>query len=746
MTRFVRRPLPTALALLATAAWADNPAARLESATIVVVGTTPLPGIGLPLERLPANVQGVNGEEIHRQQPLDLAEQLTQSLAGVVANPAQNNPWQPDIAFRGFTASPLMGAPQGLSVFLDGVRVNEAFGDTVNWDLIPPNAIAGAQLLPGSNPVFGLNTLGGSLAVHTKSGLKYPGGEVEIIAGSWGRRGLQFNSGQHADGKDIFVAGNIVGEDGWRQHSASEVKQLFAKAGFEDDRNDLDISLLLADNRLEGVQALPRSMLGDRRQAYTWPDRTDNRLAMLNVRGSHFLTDDRLVTAGAYVRHLDTGNLSSNVEDDYDPDAASGPGNPQGTLDRSQTGTLAWGISLQYTATTPLGPLANQWTLGASLDAGRTDYRQWTTPGDFAGDRSFSASGPASQETAAGTANRYLGLYFTDSLSLSERWHATLSARWNDALIMIRDNSGGNPALDGEHRFRRLNPAAGINFTPHPEFTAYAAYSEGMRVATPMELTCADPATPCKLPNNFLADPPLRPVISHTWETGIRGRLAAATSYSAALFRTELDDDIQFISAGAGNPNSGYFRNIGQTRRQGLELVLASRRGPLRLSAAYSYLQATYRSPFSIHSPANSSADAAGDIGVRRGDHLSATPTHSLRLRAELQGGPWTLGGSLIAVGSQYARGDENNQDANGRLPGYAVLNLDGSWCLDKDWELIGRINNLFDRRFDAHAVLGSNFFAAGSFDAHTAVNEQFRSPGSPRGIWLGVRYAWSEK
>lgn len=56
---------------------------------------------------------------------------LPAALAGVVANPAQNNPWQPDIAFRGFTASPLMGAPQGLSVFLDGVRVNEAFGDTV---------------------------------------------------------------------------------------------------------------------------------------------------------------------------------------------------------------------------------------------------------------------------------------------------------------------------------------------------------------------------------------------------------------------------------------------------------------------------------------------------------------------------------------------------------------------------------------------------------------------------------------
>jgi outer membrane receptor protein involved in Fe transport len=746
MIRFTLRPLPAAFALIAASAWADNPAARLEAPTVQVVGTTPLPGIGVPLERVPANVQGQNAEDFKRQQPLDLSEQLVQNLSGVVSNPAQNNPWQPDISFRGFTASPLMGSPQGLSVFLDGVRVNEAFGDTVNWDLIPPNAIASTSLVPGSNPVFGLNTLGGTLAVQTKSGLKNPGGEVQITGGSWGRSGLQFETGHHAEGKDFFAAGNFAHEDGWRQHSASDVKQFFAKTGYEDDRNDLDISLLLADNNLNGVQALPLSMLNNRRQAYTWPDRTDNRLAMVNARGSHFITDDRLLAAGAYVRRLTTNSLSSNVNDNFDPSLPGGPldpTNPQGTMDRSHTTSLSWGASLQYTDTSPLGRLTNQWTVGTSLDAGRTDYRQWTSPGDFTADRTVTVTGPEEEETAARTTNRYLGLYFTDTLSLSEQWHATLSARWNDARVQIHDASGINPALEGDHHFQRLNPALGVNYTPRQDLTAYAAYSEGMRVATPMELTCADPTTPCKLPNNFLADPALKPVISHTWETGLRGKLGADSNYSAAVFRTDLDDDIQFISSG-GNVNAGYFQNIGKTRRQGLELAATTRTGAFTWSAAYSYLQATFESPLTIHSPANSSADlVTGDIEVKRGDRLTAVPTHSLRLRGEYQGERLALGASLIAVGRQYARGDENNQDINGRLPAYAVVNLDGSWKLDKGWEIIGRVNNLFDRRYDAFAVLGTNFFRSGGFDATTAAAEQFRSPGAPRGVWIGLRYAW---
>src|SRR6185437_11274022 len=108
---------------------------------------------------------------------------------------AQGNPYQQDLNFRGFTASPLLGTPQGVSIFQDGVRVNEPFGDVVNWDLIPQSAIASIQLIPGSNPAFGLNTLGGAVAIYTKSGAEFPGADVEVSGGSFGRKTAEFEWG-----------------------------------------------------------------------------------------------------------------------------------------------------------------------------------------------------------------------------------------------------------------------------------------------------------------------------------------------------------------------------------------------------------------------------------------------------------------------------------------------------------------------------------------------------------------------
>jgi iron complex outermembrane recepter protein len=156
------------------AAPADNPAEQLETPSIEVIGVTPLPGFGVPARQVPANVQAITGVEISRDRALHLPESLGQRLPGVSLGETQGNPFQPDLTYRGFAASPLLGTPQGLSVYQDGVRVNEPFGDTVNWDLIPTAAISTVNLIPGSNPLFGLNTLGGALSVRTKSGAQYP--------------------------------------------------------------------------------------------------------------------------------------------------------------------------------------------------------------------------------------------------------------------------------------------------------------------------------------------------------------------------------------------------------------------------------------------------------------------------------------------------------------------------------------------------------------------------------------------
>ena len=73
-------------------------------------------------------------------------------------------------------------------MFQDGVRINEPFGDGVNWDLIPNPAIATITLMPGSNPVFGLNTLGGAISITTKNGSTSRVSSFKATAGRSGGR------------------------------------------------------------------------------------------------------------------------------------------------------------------------------------------------------------------------------------------------------------------------------------------------------------------------------------------------------------------------------------------------------------------------------------------------------------------------------------------------------------------------------------------------------------------------------
>ncbi|MEO8164702.1 MAG: TonB-dependent receptor, partial [Betaproteobacteria bacterium] len=550
---------------------AENRATELEAPTVEVVGTTPVVGIGVPVNQVPANVQSTTGADIQRQKTRDLSDYLENNLGSVTLNQGQNNPFQPDVNFRGLTASPLLGTPQGLSVFLDGVRVNEPFGDVVNWDLIPQNAISTVTLIPGSNPVFGLNTLGAALSVNTKSGFQYPGASVGLSGGSWGRVGVEAEYGTHSDKTDLFLAGNFLDEDGWREHSPSRLKTVFGKVGWESEDTDFDLSLMLADNQLEGTQALPRGWLDTRRQAYTWPDRNENQVAFLNLRASHFLSAERLLAGNMYYRRYTNDNFSSNVNDDCENSAlnpglcagGSGSGEPQAINDRSKITTNGYGGSLQLSLLGDLVGRKNNFTIGASADLGRTRYLQTQEEADFTSDRGTLGSGTPTLETDVDTTNDYYGLYLTDVYSFTQRWHLTLSGRYNWANVTIKDRTGLEPALNGDHTFRRFNPAAGLNFTPSPALTTYVSYSEGMRAPTPVELTCADPAAPCRLPNNFLADPPLEKVVARTGEVGARGRWSENAGWSAAVYRTDLNNDIIFISSG-GAVNAGFFQNAGK--------------------------------------------------------------------------------------------------------------------------------------------------------------------------------------
>ncbi len=721
---------------------ADNPAEAMEAPVVEVIGTTPLPGLGTPIRDVPANVQVFTSKDLGQQRQTNIGEYMEQNPTSVTINSTQGNPFQSDVNYRGFSASPVLGTPQGLSVFQDGVRINEPFGDVVNWDLIPQSAISNIQLIPGSNPVFGLNTLGGALAIYTKSGSSYPGGAIETYAGSFGRKGVELEYGGKKDELDYFFTVNHVQDHGWAEHNPSTVRQFFGKVGWQDEKTDFDVSLTLADNTLQGTQTLPLSFFDNIRQAYTFPDRNNNQLAFLTVKGSRFLAENIVLGGNLYYRKYRNENLSSNVNGDFDPIT-----NPvEATNDRSVIDQASYGLGLQLSMLGDLVKRENRFSLGVSGDFGKARFSQDSQQAAFTPERAAVGTSDFAQVTDAQTRNRYYGLFFTDTLNLNKEWAVTVSGRYNRATVKIEDLTSAAPLLNGEHAFSRFNPAAGVNFKPSEQLTIYAAYNEGMRAPTPIELACADPAAPCKLPNNFLADPELKKVVSRTLEAGARGKLAQETRWSAAIYRTQLANDIQFISSGGAAVNAGFFQNVGKTGREGLELALSTKRNGLTASARYSYVSATFESPFALNSPSNSTADAIGAIHVRPGDRVPGIPQHNLKLRLQYDFGERaSLGANVIYSSSVFARGDENNQDVNGRVPGYAAVNLDGRYGVAKGFELFARVVNLFDKRYSNFGVLGQNFFTGPgrTFDGANPINEQFRGPGVPRGVWVGLRYQW---
>jgi len=797
-------------------------AAKPGMHTVEVIGVTPLPGLGLARDQVPANVQTLDSLAATGPDSANLPDALNRRLGSVFVNEVQGNPFQPDLNFRGFTASPLLGTPQGLSVYLDGVRINQPFGDVVSWDLIPRSAIASVTLMPGSNPLFGLNTLGGAFSIRTKDGLHAPGTAVQVLAGSHGRTEVEFEHGGHDQtGWHWYVTGNGFKESGWRDASPSRLGQLFGKLGWTDARSDLFLTAAFAPSKLTGNGLQEQRLLArDVASIYTKPDETRNRSLMFNLAGSHQLRDDLQVSGNAYYRRLRTATLNGDLNDDtldqsvYQPGAAERAalaaagysGFPLGGATAANTPFPFWrcianvllddepaercngllnrtdsrqqnaGASAQVTLSAPLAGYANQFAAGAALDASGVDFRQSTQFGYLNPDRGitpvdFFADGSAIDDDGTPVDNRVdlrgrtrtASVFATDTLSLGPALHLTLSGRYNRTAVHNRDRitpGGGAGSLDGDHRFRRFNPAVGATWDAAPGLNLYAGYNQGSRTPTAVELGCADPENPCKLPNAMAGDPPLRQVVTKTWEAGARGTFAARSHWHAGVFHADNVDDILFVADNAAG--FGYFRNVGKTRRQGVELGLDGRSAGVEWSANYTFLDATFRSAEVVNAEANSSADGDGNIAVRPGDRMPLMPRHVFKLRAEWQLSPaWSVEAAMLAVSGSNARGNENGRHqpdgtyflGSGRSAGYARVDLGTSWEVAPRLRFFAQVSNLFDRRYATASQLNATGFTAeGNFiarpfsgvgDNDSVVNSTFYAPGAPRTIWAGVRYAF---
>lgn len=796
-----------------------------------VVATTPLPGVELMIEQIPAPVHRLTASEIEDSGALNLADFLNRRLNGVHVNDVQGNAFQPDVNYRGFTASPLLGTPQGLSVYMDGVRLNQPFGETVSWDLIPQIAISSGAMMPGSNPIFGLNTLGGALSLQTKDGLSSEGTAVRALYGSHFRRAIEFETGGANSRRfNWYVAGSLFGEDGWREESPSAVRQVFGKIGWTPGPVDLNLTVAHADNSLAGNGLQEQTLLArDAASVYTKPDVTDNRSTLLNLALRRGRGTPMSFSGNAYYRRIDSRTLNGDLNEEslgqelYQPGPAeraalAGAGYPNvpasglsaanspfpflrclanvlledepgekcnGTINRTNTGQHNAGASGQVTWIQAAATRRNQLTAGGAFDYSRVAFLQSTEIGYLDPDRRVVGTGAFADGVNAGHVDgepydarvnlhghlHTSSAFAADTLSLNNRWHLTVSGRFNRTVVTNRDGitPAGEPgSLAGRHVFRRLNPAAGLTYNATAGMNVYAGYSEGSRAATSIELGCADPERPCRLPNAMTGDPPLDQVVTRTLEAGVRGRAALGTTWHAGVFRADNRDDILFVAS--GQTGFGHFENFGQTRRQGLELGIGTNVGRVAIGAGYTHLNATFQTEDVVNGRGNSSNEEAeagapgldGTIEIEPGDALPFTPRHILKVDLDVKVlRALSLSVDLIGVSRSFARGNENNRHqadglyylGPGESSGYAITNLGTRYKLTSSVEIFGRADNLFDRRYNTAAQLGANgFTAAGTFIARRfpAIDGEFPvqqstffAPGAPRLLTAGLHLSF---
>ena len=820
-------PLPVAAALAVAQAGSLLAVARAQAEdieTVTVFGTTPVRAVGANTRDFPGVFQSATAEQLAASGSADIASYLSRRFGGVHFHSAQGNPLQPDLYYRGYAASPLLGLPMGLTVYQNGVRLNEPLGDAVNWDLVPMNAVASLSLLSGSNPLFGLNTLGGSVVVQMKNGFSHPRHAVEVEGGSYGRAIANIESGGNNGTWAYYVNAQRFEENGWRDLSPSWAENLYASVDWRGDRGALGLDYHRARSDLTGNGLTPSGLLAvDRAQIFSAPDITRNDTRTLALRGDYALADRVDLSTNLYYRSNDTGSFNGDgmEEDEADELVDDGFGGVEGLIgvlrgacreavedelgealggDGTEADEFAEAVGesgcsainnlsdrrqesrggvVEVDAVAELFGVEHDLTVGAGFYRGRSDFnsrvqfalfdpqtRSTTEPRAVSG-------GFADERTEIDTEVARNYVYVGDRFSLGEDWSIVLSGFYHDSRIELRDRTGEQPQLNGAHDFGNFNWGVGAVRRWSDQVDVYAAYNESSRLPTPIELACSEelsrnPLTgeveECRLPNAFLADPPLDEVIARNFEIGLRGALSVGWNWSLGLFRTLNENDI--IWQTGQTRAHGLFKNIDNTRRLGVEAALAGSYERWQWNIHYTYIQATFEDDFDVLSPnhpANAllrgddedddeSAESGGEDDDENGDDDDGMfSTRPVSAGAELPGIPdhmfkaavdhafsdrLSAGLELLAVAGSHLRGDESNE--LDKLAGYATVNARANYRGER-FEAFVLIENLLDGEYENFGLIGEEpDEIIGLDDIDDDV--RFLAPGAPRAIWAGVK------
>jgi iron complex outermembrane receptor protein len=721
----------------AQTASATPPQPPTANEQITVIAPSPLPGSGIDRDQVPEATQVLSAKDINRTGVPSLTDAMLEDIPSVYVNETSGNIFQPDILFRGFTASPVAGTGQGLAVYVNGARFNDPFGETVNWDLVPSIAIDSVNV-EASNPIFGLNALGGSVNVQLKNGFTYQGADITGYGGSYNRGAGIMEYGHQSGNFSAYFAGEVTNDAGFRQTQQSDIYRLYTDFGWRNDTAELHLGIDAAHNTIGNPGAAPVQAVDDQPTAiFTAPNDVYNKYVALNLNGKYTLSDTTSLQALAYyqtlTQRIDNGTTvsvkpcddgSGNLcNDDGTPVTGRGGvivknflnGGPYSGLVLEGLDAHSYGGSTQITNNATLAGMKNRFVAGASFDGSDSDFEGTSELGGYNPTSTFFNPPGVTQDQASEgvepvhvvTTTRYYGLFVSNVLTLLPDLDLTLNGRFNNAEIDLHDKTGA--ALDGQHSYSRFNPNAGLTYRISPALQLYAGYAEANRAPTPTELSCASAANPCSLLNFFIGDPNLKQVVARTFEGGLRGNVAeikgGKLTWDVDYYHTTDQDDLIFETT-AYNPNLAYYTNVGRTLRQGAEATLHFDTRHLHAVVGYALTDATFQSPLLLGSDSNPSSDANGNEHVAPGDHIPGIPMHRGNIVLDYKiTDRWSLGLSSTLTSSQYRFGDEANLTKP--VGGVILLNLNTSYRITDAITVFALANNVTDQHYATYGSFG---------------------------------------
>jgi len=662
------------------------------------------------------SVQIIEREELEASGARTLQEALRR-LPGVHLTDQQGNGFQHDLSVRGFTVSPVTGLAQGISVFLDGVRLNEPAVEEVNFDLIPLTEVERIEVVHGPTAIFGRNTFGGAVHIMTRRGGPRPEAEVEADVGSWWRREAHARVAGPLGPLDGYLAAGGFAEDGWRVDGGGKGARAFGKLGLRRGGTDAALSYQAQVDRLQQAGSLPQPMLAaDRRQNYTAGDFFRPVLHLATLTARQRITPDLSLSAVGYFRGLDAEQFNSSF---LAPD----------TRLSNRTRSAGGAVELDHRAS--LGALRNR--LAAGAEVARNTVRIEVNEGPNA-QFPTAEDGSALPRLLADLADAQVaaGAFLQDGVRIASGplagFGATVTLRYDRITHDVVARFGGIP---GTATYTAWVPAFGVAWAFAPHWLASASYTEGFRAPAFLELTCADPAAPCVgLQAGVAPDATftaLRPVRSRAVEASLTTPTWEGLAATLGAFRVDLRDDIYGITA--PGTTQVYFQNVGPTRRQGGEATARLRRRLLDADATYAFTRATFESDLELATPRTPGVLQS----VRRGSELPLAPNHRLDLEVRIRPQSWwTLEAGVLWVGSQFFRGDEANQGP--RLASYLVLRagVEVRWG---GWTAFLRAQNLLDARYETFGT----YAADGKAPGQPVV--AFLTPGAPLRAVAGIRW-----